>query len=169
MQLAQYLMCVATRHEQAKDEHEEELKELWLRQKRKSRQSFTLTYEDEAAMLKGVIGSVRGKPKCLKKLTPQAIGSLAYILKAKISNETVIEGHEIIAKLVCDPEKTFSYLNSFNELKELGWIRFIDLPTFAFTDQPPLCWLQSCIDLSDTFHIVLSFVILPQPTCRTVI
>jgi AAA+ superfamily predicted ATPase len=154
MQLAQYLMCVATRHEQAKDEHVDEIKELWLREKKNKsgRRSFTLTYEDENELLKGVIGSVRGKPFCLKKLTLPAIGSLAYILTAKIANEPYIEGHEIVSKLVCDPERTIDYLKSFAELKERGWIRLIETPGMAFTDQPPFCWLQSCIELGDTFH-----------------
>ena len=70
MQLAQYLLCVATRHEQAKDEHVEELNELRLTERKKSRRrNFTMTYEDEAVLLKSVIGSVRGKPPCLKKLS----------------------------------------------------------------------------------------------------
>lgn len=34
MQLAQYLICVATRHEQAKYEHEEEIKKLQLIEKK---------------------------------------------------------------------------------------------------------------------------------------
>jgi hypothetical protein len=103
-------------------------------------------------MLKGVISSVRRKPQCLKKLSPQAIGALAYILKENISNNRVIEGHEIIAKLVCDPEKTIEYLNSFTELKELGWIRFSEMFGSAFTDQPPFCWLQTLVEFGDTFH-----------------
>lgn len=154
MQLVQYLMCVATRHEQTKNEHEEELKELCLRvtKSKSGRQSFTLTYEDELELLKGVIGSVRGKPACLKKLTLPALGSLAYILTAKIANDPFIEGHEITDKLVCDPERTIVYLKSFAELKEHGWIRLIETPGMAFTDQPPFCWLQSCIELGDTFH-----------------
>jgi len=152
MQLASYLLCVATRHEYAKDEHEEELKEYWLRQKKKNRQSFTLTYEDEIALLKGVIGSVRGKPLCLKKLTNPAIGSLAYILKAKIANEPLIEGNEVVNKLVIDPEKTIVYLNSFAELKDLGWIRITERPGMAFTNQPPFCWLQAWLEFGDTFH-----------------
>ncbi len=109
MQLAQYLMCVATRHEQAKYEHIEELQEYRLRVKQstpRSRKTFTLTYADETALLTAVISSVRGKPPCLKKLSMAAIGSLAFILKAKMANEPFIEGHEIISKLVCDPEKT---------------------------------------------------------------
>jgi len=102
MELVEYLMCVATRHERAKDEHEEEIKELNLRQKKNvsGRTSFTLTYGDELALLKGVIGTVRGKPPCLKQLTAPAIGVLAYILMAKVENDVFIEGHEIVTKLV---------------------------------------------------------------------
>jgi len=77
MELIQFLMAVATRHEREKDDHEEEIKELNLRQKKNlsGRTSFSLTYDDELALLKGVIGSVRGKPPCLKQLTAPAIGS----------------------------------------------------------------------------------------------
>ena len=108
MELVQFLMAVATRHEREKDDHEEEIRELNLRQKKNisGRTSFTLTYDDELALLKGVIGSVRGKPPCLKKLTAPAIGVLAYILMAKVENDVFIEGHEIVTKLVYDPEKT---------------------------------------------------------------
>ncbi|OGU05545.1 MAG: hypothetical protein A2075_23935 [Geobacteraceae bacterium GWC2_58_44] len=154
MQLIQYLMCVATRHEQAISDHAEEIKELLLREKRSKsgRQAFRLTYIDEAALIKGVIGSVRGKPACFKKLTLSALAAFAYIIKAKIANDPLIEGHEIIDKLVYDPEKTIDYLKSFEELKEQGWIRLIETPGMAFTDQPPFCWLQSGIELGDTFH-----------------
>jgi len=153
MQLAQFLMCVATRHERAKDAHEEEAKELLKREKNKGgRRSCTLTYDDESALLKGVIGCVRGKPDCLKKLSTTAIGSLAYILQAKVANEPFIEGYEVVDKMVIDPEQTIHYLNSFGELKEKGWIRLIDIPGKAFTDQPPFSWLQSYIELGDTFH-----------------
>jgi hypothetical protein len=154
MEIVQFLMAVATRHEREKDDHEEEIKELNLRQKKNlsGRTSFTLTYDDELALLKGVIGSVRGKPQCLKKLTAPAIGVLAYILMAKVENDVFIEGHEIVTKLVYDPEKTVVYLNGFAELKEKGWLRVIDRPGMAFTDQPPFSYLQSCIELGDTFH-----------------
>jgi len=154
MELVEYLMCVATRHERAKDEHEEEIKELNLRQKKNmsGRTSFTLTYDDELALLKGVIGSVRGKPPCLKKLTAPAIGVLAYILMAKVENDVFIEGHEIVTKLVYDPEKTIVYLKGFSELKEKGWIRVIDRPGMSFTDQPPFSWLQAWLELSESFE-----------------
>ena len=154
MQLPQYLMCVAARHDQAKDEHENELRDQkYLNKKNKrDRKWFTLTYEDEAALLKGVIASVRGKPSCLKKLTLPAIGTLAYILKAKMANDPYVEGHEIVDKLVCDPERTIDYLNGLAELKDLEWIRIIDTPGMGFTDQPPFCWLQAYLELGDTFH-----------------
>ena len=153
MQLIQYLMCVATRHEQAIDEHANEIKELLLRERSKgSRRGITLTYTDEAELLKGVIGSVRGKPACFKKLTLQALAAFAYIIKAKIANDPFIEGHEIIDKLVYDPEKTINYLKSLEELKNQEWIRLIETPGMAFTDQPPFCWLQSGIELGDRFH-----------------
>ena len=153
MELVQFLMAVATRHEREKDDHEEEIKELNLRQKKNlsGRTSFTLTYDDELALLKGVIGSVRGKPPCLKKLTAPAIGVLAYILMAKVENDVFIEGHEIVTKLVYDPEKTIVYLKGFSELKENGWIRVIDRPGMSFTDQPPFSWLQAWLELSETF------------------
>lgn len=153
MELVQFLMAVATRHEREKDDHEEEIKELNLRQKKNlsGRTSFTLTYDDELALLKGVIGSVRGKPPCLKLLTAPAIGVLAYILMAKVENDVFIEGHEIVTKLVYDPEKTIVYLKGFAELKEKGWIRVIDRPGMSFTDQPPFSWLQAWLELSESF------------------
>lgn len=154
MELVQFLMTVATRHERAKDEHEEEIKELNLRQKKNlsGRTSFTLTYDDELALLKGVIGSVRRKPPCLKKLSAPAIGVLAYILMAKVENDVFVEGHEIVTKLVYDPEKTVVYLKGFAELKEKGWIRVIDRPGMSFTDHPPFSWLQAWLELSESFE-----------------
>lgn len=154
MQLAQYLICVSARHEEAKDTHQEELKELWMtRKKGKARsRTFKLTYDDELKLLKGVIGSVRGKPDCLKKLSIPAIAALAYVLKSKMATEPFIEGYEIIEKLVVDPEKTITYLNSVGELRDKGWIRLIESPGRSFTDQPPFTWLQAPIELGDTFH-----------------
>ncbi|ABK99492.1 ATP-binding protein [Pelobacter propionicus] len=154
MELANYLLTVATRHARAVDAHEEEMKELRLREKRSKsgRHNFSLTYDDETALLKGVISWVRGKPACLKKLSSPAIGSLAYIFQAKVADDPNIEGYEIVDKLVYDPEKTINYLNSLGELKEQGWIRLIDIPGKSFTEQPPFCWLQSYIELGDTFH-----------------
>lgn len=153
MELVQYLICVATRHERAKRDHEEELAELRYEKKRaRSQRKITLTYEDEVALLKGIIGSIRGKPACLKNLTLPALAAIAYILKAKMANDPFIEGHEIIDKLVCDPERTIDYLNGFGELNEQDLIRLLESPGMAFTDQPPFCWLQSNIELSDTFH-----------------
>jgi hypothetical protein len=152
MQLAQYLMCIANRHELAKAEHEQELKEMRLKKKGKGKSSSVLTYKDETALLKGVIGLVRGKPKCLKKLTLPALGCLAYILTAKIENEHFVEGHEIVSKLVSDPEKTIEYLLGIHELRDQGWIQMIARPGVAFFDQPPFCWLQAYLELGDTFH-----------------
>ena len=150
MQLVQYFICIATRHEHAKDEHIEELHKLW--QKRKKGKGFILTYDDEMALLDGVISSLQGKPDCLKKLSQPALIAFSYILKAKTANDPFIVGHEIIDRLVCDPERTIDYLLGFEELKNLGWIHIRDRPGLAFTDQPPFCWLQSCIDFGDTFH-----------------
>lgn len=154
MQLMQYLICVATRHEQAKFVHENELRELRSREGKKngSRKSFTLTYEDEATLLKGIISSVSGRPACLKKHSYAAIAAFAYIIKAKLANEQCIEGHEIVNKLLCDPEGTIVYLNGLNELKNHGWIRLFARLGLGFTDQPPYCWMQSGIELGDAFH-----------------
>lgn len=152
MQLAQYLMCIANRHERAKAEHEQELCKMRLKKKKSKGQSSILTYKDETAMLKGVISLVRGKPSCLKKLSMQALGGLAYILTAKIENDPYVEVHEIVEKLVCDPERTIDYLTGIEELKNQGWIQLIARPGMAFTDQPPFCWLQSYVELGDTFH-----------------
>jgi AAA+ superfamily predicted ATPase len=166
MQLAQYLICVATRHEKAKIEHEEELKVLRLMGKKSKStwRSLPLTYKDEAGLLTGVIGSVRGKPPCLKMLTLPALGVLAYIVKAKMAVDPYIQGYEIIEKLVCDPERTIVYLDGFAELKEKGWIRLFEQPGMAFTDQPPFCWLQAYIELGDTFHKQMG---VNQQTCRS--
>ena len=156
MQLIQYLICIASQHEQAKNEHEEDLKEFRRAKKNKKgkpqQQSYTLTYKDEEALLEGVFEAVKGKPPCLKKHSFAAISCLAYIIKAKVANEIYIEGHEIIDKLVCDPEKTITFLKGLGELNEHGWIRFYDKNHSGFTDQPPFCWLQSKIELGDGFH-----------------
>lgn len=153
MELGQYLMCVATRHQQAKDEHEEEQKEIRVRTKAgKGRRSApVLTYEDEAALLKGVIGSVRGRPGCLKRTSPPAIGALAYLFKAKVANDPYVEGHEIVDRLVYDPELTVVYLKALGELQELGWVKLRNSGS-SFTDCPPFCWLQAGVDFGDTFH-----------------
>ena len=154
MQLVQYFVCIATRHETAKFEHIEEIKRLWLKKNRGKikRSELTLTHSDESVMIKDVIASVRGKPACIKTLSKQALVAFAYILKAKIANEHVIEGHEIVDSLVCDPEKTVEYLNALGELKDQGWIQLIVNPGMSFTDQPPYCWLQSSIELGTMFH-----------------
>ena len=154
MELVQYLICVATRHERAKRDHEDELAELRFEKKHtRGQRNITLTYEDDAALLKGIVGSVRGKPACLKNLTLPALGVLAFILKAKMANDPFIEGHEIIDKLVCDPERTVDYLNGLGELKERGYIRLVETSAMAFTEQPPFCWLQSNIELGEAFHL----------------
>lgn len=153
MQLAEWLLVLATRHDRAKDEHEDEQKEYQMRAKMKGGlRSFKMSYDDETELLKGVIGHVRGKPACLKKLSPAAIGSLAYVLSAKVASDPLIEGHEIVEKLVIDPEKTIDYLNSLQELKKLGWIRLIENSGTSFTDQPPFSYLQAYIELGETFH-----------------
>lgn len=154
MQLMQYLICVATRHEQAKEEHENELRELQFRERKKhgSRKSFTPTYEDEAALLKGVISSVSGRPACMKKRSNAAIAALAYIIRAKLANDQCLEGFEIVNKLLCHPEETIVYLNGLNELENHNWIRLVARLGMGFTDQPPYCWMQSRIQLGDAFH-----------------
>lgn len=149
MQLANYLMCIATRHERAREAHEDELKEY--RHEKKGRKC-TITYDNEIDLLKGVISHVRGKPPCLKKLSVPAIGVLSYVLRSKIANETYVLGCEVVDKLVVDPENTITFLNSFGELKETFWIRLIETPGRSFTDQPPFTWLQAPIELGDTFH-----------------
>ncbi len=152
MQLMQYLLCVATQHARARDEHKDELNDIRLSRKRVRQRHDTLTHRDEVALLKHVVGSVPGKPTCLKRVTLPAITILSYVVKAKMAVDPFIEGHEIIDKLVCDPEQTVMYLHGFAELKARGWLRFIETPGLAFTDQPPYCWLQASIELGDTFH-----------------
>lgn len=154
MGLVQYLIAVGTRHGQAKDAHEEELQELWRKQKKGKRghHKITLTYDDELELLEEVIGSVRGKPHCLKKLSMPAIGALAYILLGKVSADPIIEGHDIIEKLLIDPERTDIYLKSLDELKQQRLIRLIDNPGSSFTDEPPFSYLQSYIELGENFH-----------------
>lgn len=154
MQLIEYLLCVATRHELAKDEHEEELKErsYILKKRTPGRRSFKMTYEDEAALLKGVIASIRGKPSYLKKVSLPAIGVLAYIVKAKMANNLFTETYDIIFNLVVDPEKTIVYLNALAELKDLGWVRLVESQGMGFTDLPPFSWLQWHVELGKTFH-----------------
>jgi hypothetical protein len=153
MQLAQYLICVATRHEKAKSEHEEELKVLRLRGKKSTWRNLPLTYKDEAALFMEVSSSVRGKPSCLKMLALPALGVLAYIVKAKMAIDPYIQGYEIIDKLVCDPERTIVYLEGLAELREKGWIRLFEQPGMAFTDQPPFCWLQAWITKALLLHM----------------
>ncbi len=54
--------------------------------------------------------------------------------------------------MVYDPENTILYLKGIAELKEKGWLRVIDRPGVAFTDQPPFCYLQASLELGETFH-----------------
>ena len=154
MQLIQYLICVAIRHERAKEEHEQELRDIRLRGKKhkNGKQRSDLTYENEEELLESVIDSVKGKPPCLKKYSIPAIACLAYLINSKVGNELYIEGHDITEKLVCDPEKTSVYLEGLEELNKHGWILFIETRSTGFTDQPPFCWLQSTIELGDAFH-----------------
>lgn len=154
MELAQYLICFTTRHEQAKEIHEEEMREVWQARKRKKneRKTVSLTYQDEQDLLNTVIGSVGRRPVCLKKLSMPALGCLAYLFKAKMDNDCFTEGHEIVSRLVCNPERTIDYLQGLEELKELGWILMLSTPSSAFTDQPPFCWLQTPVELGSTFH-----------------
>jgi hypothetical protein len=111
-----------------------------------------MTYDDEVELLKGIISSVRGKPECLKRLSTSTITTLAYIFMGKVANDPIIEGFEVIEKLVIDPERTTTYLKSIGELEKSGWIRLIDTPGRSFTDEPPFSYLQTCIELGDTFH-----------------
>lgn len=154
MQLMQYLICVAARHEQAKQEYEDELREVRSRvRNQKGRKRKTdATFEHEEELLEDVIFSVKGRPDCLKKLSLHAIATFAYVIKAKVANELYVEGYEVLEKLVCDPECTIDYLNSLGELSEHGWVRIIETQGSGFTDQPPFSWLQSTIDLGDAFH-----------------
>lgn len=148
MQLAQYFMCLASRHAQALDDHKSEIRELVQKKKK----GTSLTHVNETVLLKAVISSVHEKPACVKKLSNPALMSFAYLLMAKMANDPFVEGHEIIGKLVYDPEMTIGYLNSFSELNDLGWIRIFERQGSAFIDQPPFCWLQSSIELGNTFH-----------------
>lgn len=154
MQLAQYLICFVTRHDKAKELYENEQREqrLLLRKKKNDRQKFVMTYQDEMELLKEVIDSIGHRLACLKKLSLPALGCLAYLFKAKMENDCFTEGHEIIDRLVCDPERTVDYLQGLEELKEQGWILLLATPSAAFTDQPPFCWLQTPVELGATFH-----------------
>ncbi|MBJ6799722.1 ATP-binding protein [Geomonas propionica] len=152
MELGNYLMCVATRHQQAKEEHDDEQREIRARARSgRGRRALVLTYDDETALLKGVIGSLRGRPACLKRASYPAIGALAYLFKAKVAKDPYVEGYEIVDRLVYDPELTVVYLKALEELQELGWVRLRNTGG-SFTDSPPFCWLQANVDFGDTFH-----------------
>ncbi|MBI2354431.1 MAG: ATP-binding protein [Deltaproteobacteria bacterium] len=150
MQLAEYLMCVAARHYHAKDKYGWELREH--KHDKLGDDKYPLTYDNESEMLKSVIGSIRGKPSCLKTMSLQAVTALAYLLKAKLSKFLSTEGHYLIDKIMSDPEQTIVYLNALGELRDLGWIRLVEMPGQSFIDNPPFCWLQAQIELGDTFH-----------------
>ena len=159
MQLVQYFICIATRHERTKYNYEEEIRELQAKYKKNkhkySKRIYTLPFDNETTMIEQVIASVCGKPTCLKPLSAEAIVAFAYILKDKLANEHHVVGSEIIDRLVYDPEKTIEYLNGLGQLKEHGWIKLIVKPGISFTDQPPFCWLQSSIELGPRFHEVM--------------
>lgn len=154
MLLIQYLISVAKRHEEAKQKHEEEVKGMIWEEKMNNRngKTPTVSYADEQAMLKGLITTIQGRPKCLSKATPAEIVAFAYIIKAKMANDPWIRGYEIVEKLVCDPEKTIIYLTALENLEKHEWIRLLTTYGIGFTDQPPFCWLQSQIELGDAFH-----------------
>jgi hypothetical protein len=94
-------MCLATRHAQAIVEYQGEIRKTWQKKKNGKRRHspHVLTYENEDALIAGVIGSLGAKPPCLKKLTKTALVSFAYIFKAKMANDPFVEGHEIIEQL----------------------------------------------------------------------
>lgn len=154
MELAQYLICITARHEPAKDQHEMEHKMIW--QKKKNGKSGSskgkTTYANEQELLQSVIESIGPRPACLKKLSLPALGCLAYLFKAKMENDCFVEGHEIINKLVYDPEETITYLEGLGTLKTANWIHLSDPPAGVFTDQPPFCWMKSTIEFGETFH-----------------
>ncbi len=154
MELPQYLICIATRHEQAKDDHETELKGLWQKKKKGKlgHVKTKTTYADEMELLEYVIESIGPRPASLKKLSQPALGCLAYLFKTKMESDCFTEGHEIINRLVYDPEQTIVYLNSLGQLQTAGWIHLSDPPAGVFTDTPPFCWLKSSVELGDTFH-----------------
>lgn len=154
MQLIQYLISVAKRHTEAKQKHEEEIREqIWeVKTNNRSCKKPTISYADEEDMVKDLIDTIQGKPKCLSKTTPPEIVTFAYIIKAKMANDHWIRGYEIIEKLVRDPEKTVIYLTALEKLEQQEWIRLLTIYGSGFTDQPPFCWLQSQIELGDAFH-----------------
>jgi AAA+ superfamily predicted ATPase len=152
MRLAHYLLCLASRHERAKEHYEEEWRKYRQHEHTKKRKLYTPTYDDEISLLKDLVASIRPKPACLRTLSLPALGVLSYMVKASVDNNPFIEGHEIVGKLVSDPEKTIIYLKSFAELKNKGWLRLNNMVGLALIDEPPFSWLQSNLTLGDTFH-----------------
>lgn len=152
MHLVQYLICVSTQHELAKTEHLVEWNRFRINLKKKKGKNLSITYADETELLQGVIDIIDGRPACLKKLKAADLVLLAYLLTAKITNEVLIEGHEIIDKVSCDPEMMVTYLASLESLQKQGWIQIIEKPGMAVIAQAPFCWLQAYLELGDTFH-----------------
>jgi hypothetical protein len=153
MHLVHYLICVATQHELAKTDHVQEWNRFRFKlKKKKPSKSFSITYVDETELLQGVVDAIADRPTCLKKLKAAEVVILAYLLTAKLTNEVLIEGHEIIDKVSCDPEMIVAYLNSLETLRKQGWIQVIEKPGMAVIAQPPFCWLQAFLELGDTFH-----------------
>ncbi len=162
MHLVQYLMCVTTRHKKARDAYLEELQQLRDTEKT-GRKKMLQNSKYENELLLNVIDSIRDRPVRLKLMTYHAIGMLAYILKAKMATDPCIEGYEIVDQMVCNPERTIDYVKALGELADEGWIRIFERQGMAFTDQPPFCWLQSYLDLGDTFHLEMGEI---QNSCN---
>ena len=154
MQLPQYLICLATRHEKAKQTHEEELKQLTHTHKKITNSLLVeqMTYPNELVMLQETIKALGRRPRCLKKLSNAALGTLAYIFRSKMASDLFTEGHEMIAKLASNPELSVIYLESFTELQQQGWLRIIAQPNSSFTDQPPFSLMQTYLELGESFH-----------------
>lgn len=149
MELAEYLLCIAARHCKARGDYEAELR---YNRSPLSKKNQAPPYESEMSLVTEVIGSVRGKPRCLRKISLPGIAALAYIMQAKIRNRHSVQAYEIVNQMICDPEFTIEYLNAIGELRDADWVRLIEIPGHSFTDQPPLCWLKAYLELGDTFH-----------------
>lgn len=154
MQLPQYLICLATRHEKAKEIHEQELRNLTHTNKKITNSLLVeqMTYPNELVMLQETIKALGKRPRCLKKLSNAALGCFAYIFRSKMASDLFTEGHEIIAKLACNPELSVIYLESLTELQQKGWLRIITQNHSSFTDQPPYSLMQTYLELGETFH-----------------
>ena len=121
MQLVQYFICIATRHEQAKYNFEEEIRELQAKFKKNkhkySKRIYTLPFDNETTLIKEVIASVGDKPACLKPLSAEALVAFAYILKAKLANEHYVVGSEIIDRLVDERQLELPTDDNYNSRK----------------------------------------------------